>query len=195
MFTNKSYSLILASKSPRRQELLKQMGLQFTVVLKDVDESFPDDLAVEQVPVFISEKKAAAFDEAIQANQIVITADTVVAVDDIILGKPDSPEQAREMLQLLSGREHKVITGVTLLSCNKTVSFHDITHVSFSELSEQEINYYIANFNPFDKAGSYGIQDWIGLVAIKGIRGSYTNVVGLPTEKLYKHLSTMIESL
>lgn len=184
--------IILASKSPRRQDLLSQMGFNFRVALKEVDESYPDNLSAEQVPVFIAEKKAHAFDLDLRDSDILLTADTIVTIDNLILGKPESEEQAIRMLECLSNRTHQVITGVTLMHKGCINSFYDVTEVSFAELSSELINYYISNYKPFDKAGSYGIQDWIGLVAIRGIKGSYSNVVGLPTEKLYQKIVEML---
>ncbi|WP_419801683.1 Maf family nucleotide pyrophosphatase [Mucilaginibacter sp.] len=179
--------IILASKSPRRQELLKLMNFNFRIVLKEVDESYPENLKPEEIAVFIAQKKATAFDELVD-DEIVITADTIVAIDDQILGKPETPEHAVAMLQLLSGRKHKVITGVSLLYKHRQNTFFDVSEVLFRPLLEEEIRYYVDNFNPMDKAGSYGIQEWIGLAGIQRIEGSYTNVVGLPTEKLYQQL-------
>lgn len=180
--------VILASKSPRRQHLLKLMDIDFKVVLKEVDESYPSGLSPEEIAVYISEKKAKAFDETIK-NEIVITADTIVSVDDKILGKPDNEEHAFDILSQISGRMHEVITGVTLLKDHRLNSFYDISEVYFRELKPDEIRHYIQTSKPFDKAGAYGIQEWIGLVGIEKIVGSYTNVVGLPTEKLYRELS------
>jgi septum formation protein len=179
--------IILASKSPRRQELLRLMDIDFRVVLKEVDESYPDNLKPEEVAVYIAKKKAQAFDETIE-SEIVITADTIVVVGSKILGKPGSAEQAVEMLQTLSGRMHQVITGVCLLYKHGYHVFYDVSEVFFSELSDAEIRAYVNKYNPLDKAGSYGIQERIGLIGIEKINGSYTNVVGLPTEKLYREL-------
>lgn len=179
--------IILASKSPRRQQLLKLMGLDFKLVLKDVDESFPERLSHPEVVVFIAEKKAKAFDHSV-TNEIVVTADTLVAVDEQILGKPETTEHAVEMLQLLSGRMHEVYTGVTLFHEGKYHSFYDRSEVYFRTLSEAQIRYYVETHKPMDKAGAYGIQEWIGLIGIEKIVGSYTNVVGLPTEKFYQAL-------
>lgn len=179
--------IILASKSPRRQELLKLMDLDFKVVLKEVDESYPEHLLPAEIAVFIAEKKAAAFADESHRN-IVITADTIVAYKKEILGKPEDAHHAAEMLGKLSGTNHQVYTGVTIAHADKIHSFYDVTEVFFNELSPAQIDYYIHNNNPFDKAGSYGVQDWIGLVAVERIIGSYTNVMGLPTEKLYKAL-------
>ena len=179
--------IILASKSPRRQELLRLMDIDFRVVLKDVDESYSGNLKPEEIAVFIAEKKARAFDESI-GDEIVITADTIVCIDKLILGKPESSAHAIEMLQLLSGRMHRVITGVCLLRKNVYHSFYDVSEVFFTKLNDEDINSYVSKYHPLDKAGSYGIQERIGLIGIEKINGSYTNVVGLPTEKLYKEL-------
>jgi septum formation protein len=179
--------IILASKSPRRQELLKLMDLEFRIVLKEVDESYPDNLTPEEVAVYIAQKKAEAFDETV-TDEVVLTADTIVCIDDMILGKPENAEHAIEMLQLLSGRMHRVITGVCLLYKHRYHSFYDVSEVYFGELSDDEISNYVNKYQPFDKAGSYGIQERIGLIGIERINGSYTNVVGLPTEKLYWEL-------
>jgi septum formation protein len=182
------YPLILASKSPRRQELLKLMDLQFGVLLKDVDESFPAELEPFEVAQYISEKKAHAF-LSDNLNAIVITADTIVSFGNEILGKPEDAAHAVEMLTKLSGNKHEVYTGVSLAFEGEVSTFYDVTEVVFKELSLEQINYYINNYKPFDKAGSYGVQDWIGMVAVQKIVGSYTNVMGLPTEKLYTALS------
>jgi septum formation protein len=179
--------VILASKSPRRQQLLQAMDIQFRVVLKDVDESYPEHLKPEEVALYIAEKKAQAFTELVQ-DEVVVTADTIVCIDGLILGKPETPEHAVAMLQMLSGRRHQVITGVCLFHKHQYESFYDVSEVSFRELTEEQILHYVEQYKPFDKAGSYGIQEWIGLVAIESITGSYTNIVGLPTEKLYQRL-------
>ncbi|WP_183560206.1 Maf family protein [Mucilaginibacter sp. SP1R1] len=179
--------IILASKSPRRQELLRLMDMEFEVVLKDVDESYPDGLTPQEVAVYIARKKAEAFDETI-GDEVVLTADTIVCVDGQILGKPETPAHAVEMLQLLSGKVHQVITGVCLLYKHQYNNFFDVSEVFFRKLSKTEIESYVAEYNPLDKAGSYGIQERIGLIGIQRINGSYTNVVGLPTEKLYAQL-------
>ncbi len=175
--------IILASKSPRRQELLRLMDIDFRIVLKEVDESYPDTLTPEEVAVYIAEKKAYAFDETV-GDEIVLTADTIVCIDDQILGKPESAAHAIEMLKQLSGRMHRVITGVCLLYKHEYHSFYDVSEVYFGKLSDDEIASYVNRYQPFDKAGSYGIQERIGLIGIERINGSYTNVVGLPTEKL-----------
>jgi septum formation protein len=161
--------------------------MNFRVVLKDVDESYPDGLLPNEIALHIAEKKCHAFDE-IADDEIVITADTIVSIDNLILGKPESPEHAIAMLQTLSGRRHQVITGVCLLYKHQYNLFFDVSDVLFRPLKDEEIIYYVETCKPFDKAGSYGIQEWIGLVGIERIDGSYTNVVGLPTEKLYQQL-------
>ena len=178
----------MASKSPRRQELLSAMGLQFDVLLKDVDESYPEGLSPAAVASYISEKKAKAF-TAERLTSLVITADTIVAYQGEILGKPEDDAHAKAMLTKLSGTTHQVFTGVSLAYQDKLETFYDETEVCFRKLTEQEIDHYILNYSPLDKAGSYGIQDWLGFIAVEKITGSYTNVMGLPTEKLYTVLS------
>ena len=180
--------IILASKSPRRQELMTSMNLDFKVLLKEVDESYPDNLLPAEIAVYIAEKKAKAFSEE-SVESMVITADTIVAYNNEILGKPEDDTHAIEMLNKLSGTNHQVYTGVSIAHKDILHSFYDVTEVFFSPLTEAQIAYYVTNYNPFDKAGAYGIQDWIGAVAVQKIIGSYTNVMGLPTEKLYKALS------
>lgn len=179
--------IILASKSPRRQELLRQMDVDFRVVLKEVDESYPEGLAPEEVAVYIAEKKAKAFDEDIN-DEVVLTADTIVCIDDKILGKPKNEDHAVEMLRMLSGRVHRVVTGVCLLHKHQYNKFYDVSEVFFRKLTDAEIVNYVHQYRPLDKAGAYGIQEWIGVTAIEKIHGSYTNVVGLPTEKVYQQL-------
>ena len=179
--------IILASKSPRRQELLRRMDMDFRIVLKEVDESYPEGLKPEEIAVYIAEKKALAFDEETQ-DEIVLTADTIVEINGRILGKPETPEHAVEMLKLLSGNVHRVITGVCLMYKGKINKFYDVSEVFFRNLTDQEIATYVAKYQPMDKAGAYGIQEWVGLTGIERINGSYTNVVGLPTEKVYQQL-------
>jgi len=179
--------IILASKSPRRQELLRLMDLDFRIVLKDVDESYPDGLSPEEIAVYIAKKKAEAFDELV-TDEVVLTADTIVSIGDKILGKPENEEHAVEMLNLLSGSTHQVITGVCLFYKQEYHSFYDVSDVTFRQMSEEEIRHYVSKYKPMDKAGSYGIQEWVGVTGIVKINGSYTNVVGLPTEKLYQAL-------
>lgn len=187
-----SPTYILASKSPRRQELMKLMGLDYELVLKEVDESYPDTLPLREVPVYIAEQKAKAFDGD-AGNAIVITADTIVLLGDQILGKPEGLAGAKAMLKQLSGNMHEVITGVALLTPKQgMITFSEVTKVYFNPLTTEQIEYYVDQYQPLDKAGSYGIQEWIGLIGIAKIEGSYTNVVGLPTERLYKELQQLL---
>jgi septum formation protein len=164
------------------------MGVDFRVVLKEVDESYPEGLKPEQIAVYIAEKKANAFDESLGENELVLTADTIVCVDDLILGKPENEEHAFKMLSILSGRKHEVITGVAFLQNSRLHSFYETSEVYFTHLEPEQIKNYIKTCKPFDKAGSYGIQEWPGLVGIERINGSYTNVVGLPTHRVYQEL-------
>ena len=181
------YHIILASKSPRRQELLKGLDIDFEVhVIDGIDESFPHTLEAEQVPVYISQKKADAYD--IKPGDMLLTADTVVVLDNEILGKPKNEEQAVEMLHKLSGRTHTVTTGVTMKTCDKQKSFPVTTKVTFRDLTDEEINYYVTKYRPFDKAGAYGVQEWIGYIAVTRLEGSYFNVMGLPVQRIYDEL-------
>ena len=185
----KRYRIVLASASPRRKELLSKLDIGFTVkTLYDVDESFPASLSVVQVPQYISRKKADAYRQEMQENDMVITADTVVAVGRRILGKPKSAEEARVMLKLLSDRYHRVVTGVTIMTAKRTETFATVSRVRFTRLNDEEIDYYISKYKPFDKAGAYGIQEWIGMVGITELNGSYFNVMGLPVQRLYAKL-------
>jgi len=184
----KKYTFLLASKSPRRHYLLKELGLDFEVRTKEVDESFPEQLKAAEIPLYLCEKKAAAFDEELTDNTIVITADTIVWLDGHVLNKPQNFNDAVRMLQLLSGKMHEVYTGVCLKSKHKTTSFVALTKVYFKELSLEEIEFYIRNYNPYDKAGAYGAQEWIGYIAIDRIEGTYFNVMGLPVRELYEAL-------
>ncbi len=183
------YNIILGSASPRRQQLLKDAGFTFTTVSINADESFSNDLKAEQIPVYLAEKKASVYPEILKDNEILITADTIVWVDNIVLNKPANDFEATQMLQFLSGKMHQVFTGVCITSNKKQISFFDETKVFFKIVTEQEISYYIKNYQPFDKAGSYGAQDWLGLIAIDKIEGSYFNVMGLPTHTLYEQLN------
>lgn len=186
-----SYNVILASKSPRRQELLKGIGIDFTIMTKDIDESFPQNMSPYDVAPYLSVKKAKAFnDSELPDNYMIITSDTVVIVDDKILGKPKDAEEARSMIRLISGRKHSVITGVTVHTKHKTKTFSVTSKVSFINLDDEEIEHYVNNYKPFDKAGAYGIQEWIGYIGVDYVEGSYFNVMGLPTQKLYNILKT-----
>lgn len=182
------FNIILASKSPRRQQLLNDLGLKFTVHTKEVDEIYPERLAKEEVPVYLAELKAKPFLSGLLAKDLVITADTVVCLDDTILGKPKNSKEAEKMLQDLSDREHQVITGVCLTSKQKSHSFYSVTNVRFKKLTSQEITFYISAFKPYDKAGAYGIQEWIGSIGITHIEGSFYNVMGLPIQRLYEEI-------
>lgn len=186
---NLKYPLILASKSPRRQEILQKAGIAFSLQSKDTDEDFPASMPVENVARFLAEKKAEAFRQDLN-GQIVLTADTTVLIDKQILNKPADAAEATDMLHLLSGRSHRVISGACLLHESRKISFDDTTEVFFRQLSHKEIDHYIKNYQPFDKAGSYGIQEWIGLVGIEKIVGSYFTVMGLPIHKVYKQLKS-----
>ncbi|MGE5449120.1 MAG: Maf-like protein [Bacteroidales bacterium] len=182
------YEIILASQSPRRQQLLHELGLEFKVQSMNVAEDFPDHLGMTEVPVFLAELKAAAFLPQLKYNQLVITADTIVWLDGHVLNKPADYTDAWRMLSHLSGKKHQVVTGVCLLSSEKKVSFYVSTDVWFKELEDNEIRYYLDHYRPYDKAGAYGIQEWIGYIGIHHIEGSFFNVMGLPIQTLYEHL-------
>ena len=184
----KKYNLVLASSSPRRQQLLAGLGLKFDVRPSYIDEFHPNNLGMTAIPVYLAELKAEALRSTMKDNELIITADTIVWKDNIVLNKPASREESIDMLRVLSGANHQVITGMHLMSVSKKVSFHAVSEVVFEELSEEEIIYYVDNFKPFDKAGGYGVQEWIGYVAISHIEGSFYNVMGLPVHKLYHHL-------
>ena len=183
--------LILASGSPRRRELLGELGLEFTIgQIKDYDETYPASLKYDQIPAYIAEQKSLHYKGELEPNDVLITSDTIVAIDGDILGKPKDKSEAIKMLRELSGRTHHVVTGLCIRSTQKTVTISDTCEVTFDILSDEDIEYYIDNFKPFDKAGAYGIQEWIGLACIKEIKGSVYTVIGLPVQKLYKALLT-----
>jgi len=185
----RKYNIILASGSPRRKELMQRLGIPFKVrTLLGIDETYPSTLSTEDVAEFISKKKADGYATSMKPNELIITADTVVCLGDRILGKPHSVEEAGGMLRELSGNVHFVYTGVTLFTVEKRTSFTAASRVKFACLTDDEINYYVDNCLPLDKAGAYGIQDWIGVVAVEEIEGSYFNVVGLPMQRLYTAL-------
>ncbi|PQJ23329.1 Maf family nucleotide pyrophosphatase [Tenacibaculum sp. SG-28] len=186
-----SYKFILASSSPRRQQLLKDLGLDFTLEIKEVEEVYPDALKGHQITDYLSDLKSKPFENTLRKNEIVITSDTIVWVNDQALGKPKSYEDAIDMLCMLSGTSHKVITSVCLTGSDFKKIFHDTVTVYFKKLSKQEMEYYVTTFKPFDKAGSYGIQEWIGKIGITKIEGSYFTVMGLPVHKLYKELQNL----
>ena len=181
--------LLLASKSPRRRELLKMLDLDFKIVdIKDVEETYPADLEAEKVPEYLSRLKADAYILELGSDDILITADTVVILDGEIIGKPRDLEDARRMLGKLSGKTHRVVTGVSITTLEKSSSFSVITEVQFAPLSKKEIDYYVDKYRPLDKAGAYGIQEWIGAAGVADIRGSFYNVMGLPVHRLYNEL-------
>ena len=183
------YDIVLGSNSPRRRELLNDMGVKFRVeAIKGIDETYPDSLPVEEIPVYLARIKAEG--HALQPKELLITADTIVVLDESVLGKPISEVDAHRMLRALSGRAHRVISGVCVTTENRTESFADTSIVYFAELTDDEIDYYIKHYRPLDKAGAYGIQEWIGNIGISGINGDFYNVMGLPTRKLYQLLKT-----
>ena len=186
----KDKRLILASKSPRRRELMKGAGLEFTLADGyDVEEVYPESLRPRDVPLYLARLKSRAYPRPLAENEILITADTVVILDGRIIGKPADRDDAVRMLSDLSGREHVVITGVELRSARKSKGFSVGSRVLFRELSQEEIEYYVDTYEPYDKAGAYGIQEWIGYVGIKGVKGSFYNVMGLPIQSLYVNLT------
>lgn len=183
--------IILASKSPRRQELIKGLELPYEVHTFDVDESYPDHLKEQEIALYLAEKKAAAYPGSIKENEVLLTADTIVWVNDHVLNKPESPQEAFKMLKEICGTSHTVYTGVCLRTATQTISFYDSSEVVIKPLNDEEINHYITHYKPFDKAGSYGIQDWFGYVAVEKINGSFYNVMGLPVGKLYDELKKL----
>ncbi|MGN0212136.1 MAG: Maf family nucleotide pyrophosphatase [Muribaculaceae bacterium] len=183
------YEVLLASNSPRRKQLLADLGIEFaTCAITDIDESYPADTPVEDVALVVANVKADAYRSLITSNQLIITADTVVICGNDVLGKPLDRDEAVKMLRRLSGATHKVVTGVTISSADRRVAFKAVTEVDFAELSDDEIGFYVDTFRPLDKAGAYGIQEWIGCAGIRGIRGSFYNVMGLPLHRLYTEL-------
>lgn len=185
------YHIVLASNSPRRRELLSQLGIEYTVkTLDGIDESYPESLARTEVAEYIASKKAQAYLRTIDDNDLIITADTIVCVDDEILGKPKGAADARRMLKKLSGREHDVVTGVVVATKNRHEAFSVTTRVKFAVLTDEIIAHYVDHFKPFDKAGAYGIQEWIGFVGVESISGSFFNVIGLPVQRLFQVLMT-----
>lgn len=185
----KRYRIILASNSPRRRELLAGIGVPFEVrVVQGIDESYPATLPATDVALYIAGRKAGVYRNLMASDELIITADTVVIVDDEILGKPVDEADAARMLRLLGGRTHRVTTGVCLFTCSEERRFSVTTEVSFRPLTDDEIQHYITRYRPFDKAGAYGIQEWIGYIGVTGIRGSYYNVMGLPVQRIYSEL-------
>ena len=183
------YKVILASGSPRRRELMAGLGVNYEVrILPDVDESYPDTLQGEEIPLYIAKEKADAYIPMMQPDELIITADTIVWLDGKVLGKPGDREDALQMLRTMSGRTHEVFTGVCITTTDWQRSFTAQTEVRFATLSEDEIIYYVDNFKPMDKAGAYGVQEWIGFIGVENISGSYYNIMGLPVQKLYREL-------
>ncbi|WP_298107488.1 Maf-like protein [uncultured Bacteroides sp.] len=188
----KKYKVILASNSPRRKELLAGLGVEYEVrTLPDVDESYPETLQGADIPLYIAREKADAYKALLQPDELMITADTVVWLDGRVLGKPADREEALQMLRSLSGHTHEVFTGVCITTTRWQRCFAAQTEVRFSTLSEDEISYYVDNYRPYDKAGAYGVQEWIGFVGVEYISGSYFNIMGLPVQRLYQELKTV----
>jgi septum formation protein maf len=186
----KMKKIVLSSNSPRRKELLGELGIDFEVrVIEGIDETYPKELSVEEVPQYIAREKARVY--IVGKDEVLLTADTVVVLGNEIMGKPHDEADAMRMLRQLSGKTHQVITGVCLTTNDKQVTFADVTDVRFAELTDEEIKYYVDNFCPLDKAGAYGIQEWIGLAGVTGIKGSYFNVVGLPVHRVYAELKKL----
>lgn len=186
------YKIVLASNSPRRRELLSGLNLEYTVrVLPDIDESYPDTLKGKEIPMYISREKAKAYRNSMAEDELIITADTVVCINEKVLGKPRTQEEAKEMLRELSGKTHQVITGVCLMTCGLQRTFSATTQVTFDVLTEDEIEFYVEKFRPLDKAGAYGVQEWIGFVGVSRLEGSYFNVMGLPVQRLYQELKKL----
>lgn len=185
----KKYKIKLASNSPRRRELLSGLGVDYEVkLLPGIDETYPDTLKGEEIPIYIAREKASAYRPSMQADELIITADTIVYIDGEVLGKPKDEEEACQMLRKLSRRSHQVITGVCLMTTEFQKSFASVTEVTFDQLSEEDIRFYVEHYRPMDKAGSYGVQEWIGFIGVTGLKGSYFNVMGLPVQRLYQEL-------
>lgn len=186
------YRIVLASNSPRRKELLAGLGLKYEVrVMPGIDESYPDTLQGEAIPVYISQRKAEAYSDTLAADELLITADTIVWLDGRVLGKPADEAEAAAMLRALSGRRHQVITGVSLTTRAFSKSFASVSEVVFAQLDEEEIEWYVSHYRPMDKAGAYGVQEWIGFIGVESLSGSYFNVMGLPVQRLYRELKNI----
>jgi septum formation protein len=188
----KNHQLILASGSPRRQQFLSDLGLEFSIELKPVEEIYPPELKGAKVAEYLAELKTTPFKNKLKENEILITGDTIVCLDEKVLGKPANEEEAHQMLASLSNRSHEVISSVCLTSAEKSVVFHDVTKVFFKELTTEEISFYIQAHQPYDKAGAYGIQEWIGQIGVDKIEGSYFNVMGMPLHLFYKEILEFI---
>jgi septum formation protein len=184
-----NFRFILGSKSPRRQHLLSELGLKFNVLTRQIEEDYPEELQREEIPLFLCEHKSKAFDDVLtDMHTVLITADTIVWLDNMNIGKPKDADEAVFILNQLSGKKHEVLTGVCLRSLSKTHSFHVCSEVYFNQLRPEEIEYYVRHFKPYDKAGAYGIQEWIGYIGIEKINGSFFNVMGLPVQRVYNEL-------
>lgn len=188
----KKFTLILASGSPRRQQFFKDLDLDFEIRLKDIEEVYPPELQAVEITNYLAELKASAFEGELKPNEILVTSDTIVWHNNKALGKPKNAEDAFEMIKSMSNATHEVITSVCFKTDSTSTLLHDITKVTFNELSDEAILYYIENYKPYDKAGAYGIQEWFGFMAVAKVEGSYTNVMGLPTAKVYEYLSTLV---
>lgn len=188
ILNNFPFQIILGSASPRRQELLKSLGFEFLVKPTHADETFPVDLKAQEICIYLAEKKADAYEEELKETDILITSDTIVWCDGKIFNKPANFAEGKRMLETLSGKMHEVFTAVCLKSANKQTTFYDVSKVYFKKLKAEEIDYYLTNFSPYDKAGGYGVQDWIGYIGIDKIEGSFYNVMGLPVKDLYEEL-------
>lgn len=184
-----NYKVLLASNSPRREELLRGIDIDFEVkVLPDIDESYPDNIPSEEIAEFVAIKKAKPYAASLHEDELLLTADTIVLLEDKVLGKPADKEEAKQMLHELSEKTHRVITGVCLTSAKKQTSFSATSDVEFGKLTDQEIEYYVEHYSPMDKAGAYGVQEWIGYIAVKHINGSYYNIMGLPIQRVYREI-------
>jgi septum formation protein len=188
----KKYTIILASGSPRRQQFFKDLNLDFEIRLKDIEEIYPPELKAVEITDYLAELKASAFEGELKENEILVTSDTIVWHNDKALGKPKNADEAFEMIKSMSNATHDVITSVCFKTSTTSTLLHDITKVTFNDLSDEAILYYIENYKPYDKAGAYGIQEWFGFMAVAKVEGSYTNVMGLPTAKVYEYLSTLV---
>lgn len=188
----KKYTIILASGSPRRQQFFKDLDLDFEIRLKDIEEVYPPELKAVEITDFLAELKASAFDGELKENEILVTSDTIVWHQNKALGKPKNAQEAFEMIKSMSNATHEVFTSVCFKTNSTSTVINDVTKVTFNDLSDESILYYIENYKPYDKAGAYGIQEWFGFMAVAKVEGSYTNVMGLPTAKVYEYLSTLV---
>ncbi|MEN2403091.1 Maf-like protein [Flavobacterium sp. MC2016-06] len=188
----KKYTLILASGSPRRQQFFKDLDLDFEIRLKDIEEIYPPELKAVEITDFLAQLKAAAFEGELKENEILVTSDTIVWHQDKALGKPKNATEAFDMIKSMSNTTHEVFTSVCFKTNTSSTLINDVTKVTFKDLSDEAILYYIENYKPYDKAGAYGIQEWFGFMAVEKVEGSYTNVMGLPTAKVYEYLSTLV---